>query len=286
MAHRWMTGLAAVLASATLAAFAGGGVASPAGRTYQWSAHSRHVLLTDVQNTLGQGTVQFDGSVNVAMGSLGGDVHLQGGLDLAKKQGDFNVDIALGGVPSISVHEVLSDGTFYVQIPSGQWYSVSLAAFQAQQGLSGSLFGGSNPTDFLSLIQQEDGQVAQTGSATLSDGTQVTNYHVLVNLDSANGAHQASGAPAFNSTRLQQLEKALGSHSIAFDAQVDGQGRVRTLRCNMSVDPSALGASSRTGPIGVALNFSFSDYGAPVSVTVPSPSEVKPLPTSAFNLKA
>ncbi len=286
MAHRWLRGFALGLVAAALAAFAGGGVASAAGRTYHWNARSRHVLLTDVQNTLGQGSVQLDGSIHVAMGSKGGDVHLQGGFDLTKKQGNFNVDIALGSVPSISVHEVLSDGTFYVQIPSGQWYSVSLAAFQAQQGLSGSLLGGSNPTDFLSLIQQEGGQVAQTGSATLSDGTQVTNYHVLVNLDSANGAHQASGAPAFDSTRLHQLENALGGHTIAFDTQVDAQGRVRTLSCNLSVDPSALGAPSGTGSVGVALSFSFSNYGAPVSVTVPPPSEVQPLPTSGFNLKA
>ena len=283
MRHRQVRVLGAGVAVALSMGIVVAGAAGPATARskYHWSTTSRHGLLAAVQQTLGEQSVLINGTVHVT-GAVSGDAQFQGGLDLASKVGDLNVSFNFGPATG-SVHTVLSGGTLYLQIPTGQWYSISLGSLEHSVGPTGSLFGEGDPTTFLQMIQQVGGQVAQTGTSTLSDGTTVTNYHVLVNLDAVSAAGPANGRPAIPAAALRKLETLLGSHSIAFDVSVDPQGRVRSFATNLTLDPSALGQRAVTGPLGIAVNVSLSGYGSPVSVSPPPPSEVKPLPAGALS---
>ncbi|HEY3942770.1 MAG TPA: hypothetical protein VGL60_09815 [Acidimicrobiales bacterium] len=276
-------GAAAIVAGVWLG---GAGAVAAAGSAqtthFSWSKASRHALVTDLRTTLGQDTVQLNASIQVDEDSTGPvTIGVQGGVDLTKRAAALTVSgSGANGASILPIQEVLDGGTLYIDVPNGPWYSVPLTSIEQKIGVSGSLEGESNPTQFLSLIAQQGGQVARTGSATLPDGTPVTDYHVVSDLDAANQAHRPL---TIDPAQLKQLETALGSHTLAFDVAVDAQGRVRTLSSSMSLSPKALGAGNSAGPVAVDVTYSFSGYGTPVSVAPPPASSVQPLPPSALS---
>jgi len=159
-----------------------------------------------------------------------------------------------GSASPAVVDAVLSGGTVYAEVPGlsalvGEpWISVALPSSLAS-GVPGAFtevaaaLGDVN--DILSLARSSHARVVSLGVSTV-DGEQVTGFGVAGRVDGV------------------RLTATLWA---------DGSGRLR--RATVEV-----GRSAATGGLGIAGTVDLADYGAPVTVTVPPPAQVKAVPLS------
>jgi hypothetical protein len=142
------------------------------------------------------------------------------------------------------------------------------------------LFGPTSPGDQLSpvsllaLLRAQASSIQNLGDAVLN-GVSTTHYRALVPLSALGPLSQAE---------LQQAEQAFGSSFLSFDYWVDSANLLRQLRFSITSNqpPQPNGTPSSPGqvtlpisyPITISTSMRLSNYGTPVHIVVPPPSEI------------
>jgi len=254
------------LASLGLVATLGIGSATVLAPSASAKARPRHhVHTTPLVSTAPVTSASFSFTASVSgltksLGTIG--VSGSGAVDLVNDAASLSVTLPASVAALIPggssgpevVNVVLSGGTIYVQVPSlatllgAPWISIALPS-SANSALPGILttVGGAlgDVNEILSFAQSHHAKVTSLGSSTV-DSTSVTGSQVSAHVK---GLKLAATLWANSSDQLVQ-------------ADVTG----------------SFGGAKHGAGISAVVNFS--DYDAPVVITVPSSSEVRAIPLS------
>jgi hypothetical protein len=223
--------------------------------------HVHHVVTAAATAPVTTASFSFTASIN-GLSKLGA-IALSGSgqVDLVNDAGSLSVTLPASisklipggsGSPEV-VNVVLSGGTVYVQVPSlatllgSPWISLALpsSATSAIPGIFTTVGGAlGDVNEILAFAQSHHASVHSLGSSTV-DGTSVTGNSVT--------------------------------------AHVKGFGLTATLWANSSdqlVQATVTGTGKGARHLGVSAVVNFSDYDAPVTITVPPSSEVRAIPLS------
>jgi hypothetical protein len=224
--------------------------------------HVHHVVTAAATAPVTTASFSFTASVN-GLSKLGA-IALSGSgqVDLVNDAGSLSVTLPAsiaklipgGSGGSEVVNVVLSGGTVYVQVPSlatllgSPWISLALPA-SATSAIPGifTTVGGAlgDVNEILAFAQSHHASVHSLGSSTVN-GTSVTGSSVTAHVK---GLSLAATLWANSSDQLVQ-------------ATLNGTGK-----------------GARHG-LGISAVVNFSDYDAPVTITVPPSSEVRAIPLS------
>jgi len=160
-----------------------------------------------------------------------------------------------------------SDGNLFVSVPQisqlfpgKSWVSVPVGNNSSAVG--GALSGG-DPTQMLQFLASQGNSVSPIGSSTI-DGVPVEGYSVLINKAAVGAQLKSSGLP---SSAVQAGEQFLeGEGPITYKVYVDSDNQLRAIDFAMAV----LGTSG----VSVSARMTLSDFGVPVSLTLPPASDV------------
>jgi hypothetical protein len=223
--------------------------------------HVHHVVTAAATTPVTTASFSFTASISGL--SKSGAIALTGSgqVDLVNDAGSLSVTLPASvsklipggsGAPEV-VDVVLSGGTVYVQVPSlatllgSPWISLALPA-SATSAIPGifTTVGGAlgDVNEILTFAQSHHASVHSLGSSTV-DGTSVTGNSV--------------------------------------SAHVKGLSLAATLWANSSdqlVQATVKGTGKGARHLGVSAVVNFSDYDAPVAITVPPSSEVRAIPLS------
>jgi hypothetical protein len=198
--------------------------------------------------------------------SLDGTGAFDGSRDVAQATVDLS-GLPLPGASSGGAATVVYDGhVMYMKMPlltsalpgNKPWVKIDLATAARAAGVDLGSFKAVDPKQGLQqLLASSD--TKKVGTDTL-DGVETTHYRAVV--DVANAAK----LPPAQRRALRQFLKGMDGHAPV-DVWIDGQGRVR--RESMNFD---YGTGLQHAQTSVTMNFT--DFGAPVDVTVPAPAEV------------
>jgi hypothetical protein len=134
--------------------------------------------------------------------------------------------------------------------------------------------GLANPASLLALLRARASSIENLGGAVLN-GISTTHYRAFIPL-----SHLGPISPAV----LKRLEQVLGSSFMSFDYWIDPADLLRQLRLIITINrprqptdtPSSPGEV--TLPISYPITFStslqLSDYGTPVHIVLPPPSQI------------
>jgi hypothetical protein len=223
------------------------------------------LLQASVANSVSSTTVQFDATATVNNTPLGNlTLQANGAADFAR-QAASATGTAMG-----MTFTVVTDGSgAYVQSPilGSDWYRVGDSSFGLDQIFSQPF---ADPATAFALIQSSSDNVQNVGPETIR-GVATTHYKATVNL-----AKAAAAAGATNQEIADKLGK-LGTSTEPIDVWVDGQGRIAQM--TLAYTP---GAAAPTPAQGASASFTinFTNYGQPVTITIPPASSVKDLSQS------
>jgi LppX_LprAFG lipoprotein len=197
------------------------------------------------------GTGAFDGDRNVA----------QMTVDLSK------LPLPSGANQPATI--VFTGGVMYMKMPflsselaNGKpWVKFDLRTAAKSAGIDLGSFGAVDPKQGLQQLLAS-GDAKKVGTETI-DGVETTHYHAAID------PSRVANVPAPQRRKLRQILKGMNG-SAPVDVWIDGDGRVR--RETMSFD---YGAGLQNAQASVTMDFT--DFGAPVDVTVPAADEVTDL---------
>jgi len=252
---KWLGSIGIV---AVLAAVAGGGLATGA------SARSKApTQALPVSAPVTSATFSFDATVS-GLTKGGGPMTVTGTgqVDLAGDAVSVAVDLPAsvaallpGGSASPEVvNAVLSGGTVYLEVPGlagltgAPWISLALPAGVVSgipRGFSVAAAALGDVNEIVSLAKAHHARITSLGSSTVDDTA-------------------VSG---------EQIGARLAGLRVTAKLWVDGSGRLVQ---------AVVGATrgSGTGGFAISATVDLADYGAAVTVTVPSPSQVRAIPLS------
>jgi len=303
---RWTTMGCALATMLAMAGCGGGGTAvkvsdAAVATSTGASASKAPAGATDIVAALGAKTAEAK-SASIAV-SVGMDVagipgapskpvtvSGQGSFDYGAKRGTLHLDLSnVPGTNGISALDMVLDGaTAYVKVPDGllsstggkHWAKVNPGAAGASLDLS-QIQQFADPNFALQFLQGfKGGEVKTVGHETIR-GTDTTHYQVII--DPAN-------LPSDQSSSGLNLGALTGGLKLPADVWVDADGRMRKFAISMDLSgffrallAGFAGSGSGSGPAStVPSNFHFAisvgaemwDFGQPVTVTVPDPSDV------------
>ncbi len=229
-----------------------------------------------------------------------------GSVDLAKGIGRVTASVPglsslVGGGSQGSV-DVISDGTnVYLKVPGvasltggKPWVETSLTGLASLTGSPASSLSLStlaDPSQALSMLGSLGSPVTKVGTVPL-DGEQTTEYRTTITM--ADIVSQLSHGSASSRAAAKAIQQ-LGVPSVPVTVWVGGDGLLRQLSVTVDLSHASLGglvgglspgnAGSSTEGTKVNLTIGLSHYGEPVSVSVPSPSDVTNLNSIASSLK-
>ncbi len=166
-----------------------------------------------------------------------------------------------GSASPETIDAVLSGSTVYVEIPSlasaiGEpWISIGLPS-KASSALPGvftkvaSALG--NVSSIIDFGRAHQATVTSLPS-TIVDGVQATGSKIVAT-----------------------VSKKHGAHTVTADVWADPSGRL--------VQATVAASGGGQGKVGLTATVDVTGYGAPVTITVPPPSEVKAIPLSAIKM--
>jgi hypothetical protein len=242
-------------------------------------------VVSSTQSTLAQRTadVTFGGSVSAD----GQDVPVNGTGQVDFDTNTFSATLSENvASTSIAVRELIASGQFYLgmtidgqdmsQFTGGaHWASLSLP----DQAGSSSL-GATNvdPIGQLKSLEQKGATVTSLGTKTI-DGTTVSGYSVTPShQEIENNIQQEIQQNQMSAAQGQQLLQ--GSNLIGTftsDVWIDGSGLIRQEDTNVSGGSAGVNAK---------VTVSFQNYGTPVNIATPAPSDVVPYSQFLNDLKA
>ena len=209
-----------------------------------------------------QTTMNVDGLETVTIRQL-----VEGNHDYSRVSSSVHLPSSLtSGIPGLSGWEETTwSGT------SSSDPSQALATFLlAPSGLGHVV----DPASLLALLETQASSIQNLGSAVL-DGVSATHYRALVPL---------SALGSLSPAELRQVERVFRSNSLSFDYWIDANGLLRQLRLSISVDPARVPDDTPsspgqinlkiTSPISMSTTLRLSNYGTPVNLVLPSPSQI------------
>ena len=291
--------VASILAAVAVGAAVYGGGSGASGST-SGSAAAHGILAASASDSAAASSVAFTVSaVETTSGAVSTLVSGSGSFDLSRRVGRMTASIPalsslVGGGSQGSV-TLISDGTdVYVNVPAlssltggKTWLEASIASLASMSGVStgsSSLSALTDPSSVLGLLGSLGGTVTRVGTVQL-DGVQTTEYQTTISVASiASELDHRGHLSTSESAAASALEK-LGVPTIPVTAWVGSDGLLRQV--SLSVDLShatpgslfgALGSSSSGSSVmgsasEVNITVGLSDYGQPVSVTVPPASD-------------
>jgi hypothetical protein len=294
----------AVIAASIIAAVAVGAAAFGGGGSTSGSAQdaaAQGSLAASASNSASADSAAF--TVTATTSGPGTTTTLltgSGSVDLSSGRAQMQADIPavsslLGGGGSDGL-TLVSDGHHaYLDLPALSTFTGGKSWVEATLPGSGSGAGGSaggasisalaDPARLLGVLSSLTGHVTRVGNVRLG-GTETTEYRTtLTAADIA--SHLAAGRlPSGRENAAGRTLQTLGLPSVPVTAWVGSDGRLRQL--SASVDLSHLTLGGLSGILGlsgsgsgagsaVTVTVGLTDYGAPVSISVPPASEVTDL---------
>jgi hypothetical protein len=201
-------------------------------------------------------------------GSPSAEITGSGAFDYANHTGVITENIpSVSGSPggTIEVREI--GQTVYVKVPnapdpSKPWRKTDASTFGAQNGGA----TASDPSQFLSYLKGASNGITDEGTETVR-GTQTRKLKADLDLRKA-----AAKLPQDQRQAVEQAIQQLGTSTIPTEVWIDDQGRLRKMA--FSVDIANAAQTSGSQGAKLALTLELFDYGVPVNVTPPPPSEI------------
>jgi hypothetical protein len=211
--------------------------------------------------TAAAGSARLAMNLTLSSGALSGTVAGEGVIDLKNGLGAISLDLnsLSGSLANGKVEAVLGPDGIFVKLPgvapaTKPWIKLDLSSLAGQAGVNlGSLgqLQSADPSQALQFLKGAVGDMKKVGSEKVRDAD-TTHYRGTLDLQKA-----AASAPAASTA-----VSALGTSSVPTDVWIDGEGRMRKMIL--------------TVPSGAA-EFEMYDFGTPVDVKEPLPSEVTDL---------
>ncbi len=216
-----------------------------------------------------------------------------GSIDLASHVDRMTVSIptvssVLGGRTGTTV---VTDGNgVYLQVPAlsvltggRSWLEASTSATSSSGSLALAALG--DPSRLLGALGSVTGSVTKVGTPRL-DGVSTTEYRSTVSLTGlvSGLAHRTQSSAS--ASAAAEVADALGAPTVPVTVWVGADGRVHQLAVSLdlnhptvsgvlhSLDPSLLGSGLAGAGPDLTLTVGLSNYGAPVSVSVPPDTQV------------
>lgn len=226
------------------------------------SANAAEVVRAAPEKTAAAGSAKVAMRLDVSTGGLEGTLTGEGVVDLKNGRGAVTLDLGSlgGGLVSGTVETVLDRDGIFVKLParlapaSKPWIKLDLSTLATQAGVNlGSLgqLQSADPSQALQFLEGAVNDMKKVGSEKVR-GADTTHYRGTLDLQKA-----AAGAPAVSSA-----VSALGSSTVPTDVWIDGEGRMRKMIVTVSSGKA---------------EFEMYDFGAPVDVQQPLPSQVTDL---------
>lgn len=231
-----------------------------------------------------------------------------GSVDLAKGVGRVTASIpglsALVGSGEQGSVDVISDGTnVYLNVPGvssltggKSWVKTSLSGLGSLTGSSAgslSLSTLADPSQALGLLGSLGSPVTKVGTVTLN-GELATEYQTTISVTDI-VSQLPHGSSSTSSEAVAKALQQLGVSSVPVTAWVGRDGLLRQLSVTVDLSHASLegvlgslgSPRSGGGTAGTKINLTFglSNYGEPVSVSVPPASDVTDLNAIASSLK-
>lgn len=194
-----------------------------------------------------------------------------GTYDFARRRGSLRVTLpadAAGYAEHEPIIELLTPGALYMRnrgegVPAGKWVRVDITRLVDGNLVTG---GATDPLAAAELLRGAR-EVAYVGEAPLAEGAvdgggegvRVRHYRGVTDIGRA-----ARAASAASRGSLEAAAKGFSVTRVPFDAYVDGEGRLRSLRQHFTFVNGA----------GVVSVTTFYAFGSPVSVVLPEAAEI------------
>ncbi|OEV09043.1 hypothetical protein AN218_24105 [Streptomyces nanshensis] len=236
------------------------------------------------------GTSRTRTSVSTVSGGTRIDVQGAGAFDYRTGRGRLNVRLpegTSGARPGErrTVTELVVPGALCMSnrgagVPRGKWVRVGTGSLADGNLVTA---GATDPVSAAQLLRGAR-KVTYEGTARTAGGTPVRRYRGTVDLASA-----ARAASKHRRGELEAAARGFSERTVPFDAQIDGQGRLRKVRHRFTfaggapsgADGTRSGAAGQEGGEGdgregvaVASTTWFYAYGAPVEVVMPEPDDI------------
>ncbi|HEX4747197.1 MAG TPA: hypothetical protein VFU99_09985 [Gaiellaceae bacterium] len=158
--------------------------------------------------------------------------------------------------------EQLPEGKTWLRAKEGEKTAVGGFDFEEFQGIA-----KSDPRELLEALRAVSSEIETVGGEQLR-GVDTTHYRAVV--DPAELAKLAQAEKtADTETLVDQLTSQSGLEPIPVDVWLDENGLVRKVEMALEATDSSTGQSS-----AVSMSFELWDYGEPVEIELPPPSEV------------
>jgi hypothetical protein len=199
----------------------------------------------------------------------------EGAFDFASRRGTLDLSVpATAGAPPARTAMIFDKDVVYQKVPrslasqlsSGKpWLKIDLAALN-RAGAGGVASGQSNdPTQALAFLNGITGDVREVGKEKLRDAD-TTHYSATVDLE------KATEGAANSKQMVDNLINQIGSKNLPIDAWIDGDGRLRKERYQMTLGPGVGALATGTGKATTTIELY--DFGTAVSITPPPASQV------------
>ena len=246
----------AVLALAALSVF-GLTACDGGGRT----ANAAESIRAASQNSTDAGTVSFEMSIELS-GAPGAafETKAEGVYDFDNGQMQMALDL-LGQ----EITAVMDGNTMYMKMPftGDKWVKQDLTELTGGNPLEG---GAQDPTQVLSWLMGAGEDVEDLGEAEVR-GETVRRYRALVNLRDA--LEQFDGEQREN---MEMALEALGQDEVEIDVWVNGDALPVRVQYELSFANSDIEALDDAV---MKFTMDYFDWGQPVEIEVPDPSEVE-----------
>jgi hypothetical protein len=197
-------------------------------------------------------TAKFKMSMDIS-GQL---VTADGALDMSGNTPAMKMSMDLTGMGT-PTDMTLIDGSMYIAVPgsNGKFMKLDLSDPNGPLGSLGNTVGGVDPKSLLDQMSPDVfKKVVYRGTAKLG-GQQVRRY--TVTLDTS-AVPMLKGMPASSTASLPK--------TMTYDLWLDGQGRMARFKMLMKTV--------------LSMTMTYSDFGVPVNITAPSPSDVTSMPST------
>lgn len=276
-----LTSLAALLGGVLLLAGCGGAPAQ------------LDPLASAAERTADTGSARFEMRLGMTVSGRFAEATASGAFDNESRRATMTIDLsgladAFGGAGAGSGAlrmrmEMVLDGTvaymrmplLSAQLPGGRpWVKLDLAALAEKQGVDlGQLqsLTENDPRRTLDYLRAVSGEIRTVGAETVR-GVETTHYRAAVDLRRYPDL-VPEGQRELVRKATERLIEQLGIGAVPVDVWVDGDGLVRRLSLAFQVAAPDGGATSST------VTMDLFDYGVPVAIELPHPSQVTDLAT-------
>lgn len=217
-------------------------------------------------------------SLDMKIDALGESMTIRGdgAIDYLAQVGTLTISMKGAELPEgldVGFQVIFADGVVYMRAPVPMfgpkpWVKMDVGDLAAQQGPGG--LGLQNPADMLSFTKNAS-QVRAVGDDRVR-GVQTTHYTMTLDV----GKELAESDPS-----LADLLDGTGFDAVPAELWVDGNGLVRRVSLDMSGFVDAMmkemaepGDDRRSSEVTMKMTMEFFDFGTPVDVKLPDPSEV------------